>query len=231
MLPFLRELGYPIPDFDFLVDGVTSISADIHKYGMTPKGSSTLLFRNERIWKHQFHAYTTWMGGIYASPTMSGTRPGAIIAGAWAGMRALGKEGYLKMAKQTMEAALKLREGISKFDELEILGEPVMTVHSFKSVAEDLNIFALGSALHKRGWILDKLQFPSALHQIVMPHQIEVVDDFLADLDWAIKYTREHPELAKEGEAAMYGMMATFDDRKQLENVVINFLADLYKTR
>ncbi len=231
MLPFLRELGYPIPDFDFLVPGVTSISADIHKYGMTPKGSSTLLFRNERVWKSQFHAWTKWMGGIYASPTMGGTRPGSILAGAWAGMKHMGKDGYLEMAQKTMEAAISLRKGISSHKELEILGDPVMTVHSFKSVDKDVNIFALGDVLKMRGWMLDKLQFPGALHQIVIPFQYKVVDEFLSDLDWAIEYTKEHPEMANEGTAGMYGMMAQFDDREKIEDLVLNFLADQYKSR
>ncbi len=231
MLPFLEKLGYDIPPFDFRVDGVTSISADIHKYGMTPKGSSTLLFKNQRLWKNQFHAYTKWMGGIYASPTMGGTRPGSILAGAWAGMMELGEDGYLQMAKQTKEATDKIIDFIEKHPDLEVMGSPIMTVFSFRSTNDDLHIFALGDVLKKKGWMLDKLQFPPALHCIVVPHQAEVVDDFLKALDESIEYTKDHPELKEQGDAAMYGMMASFDDRDQLENVVVNFLADQYKSR
>ncbi len=231
MLPFLEELGYEIPEFDFRVPGVTSMSADIHKYGMTPKGSSTLLYKRERIWKNQFHAYTEWMGGVYASPTMSGTRPGSIIAGAWAGMKQMGMDGYLQMAKQTKEATDKLIKEIDAKPELEVLGDPVMTVFSFRSVDDELEIFALGDVLKKKGWMLDKLQFPKALHCIVVPHQAEVVDDFLEVLDESIDYTKKHPELAQKGDAAMYGMMATLEKRDSLDRMVNGFLADQYKSR
>ncbi|XP_027350832.1 sphingosine-1-phosphate lyase isoform X2 [Abrus precatorius] len=93
VLPFARELGYQIPPFDFSVKGVSSISVDVHKYGLAPKGTSVVLYRNHEIRKHQFVAVTEWSGGLYVSPTIAGSRPGSLIAGAWAAVMSLGKEG------------------------------------------------------------------------------------------------------------------------------------------
>ena len=103
LLPWLKKLGNPIPDFDFSVPGVTSISADIHKYGFAAKGASTVLYRDEELRKHQYFAYTEWPGGLYASPTATGTRPGGAIAAAWATLQHMGQDGYLEIARKIMD--------------------------------------------------------------------------------------------------------------------------------
>ena len=120
----MKKLGYPIPDFDFKVPGVTSISADIHKYGFAAKGASVVLYRTKELHKYQFFIYTEWPGGIYASPSMAGTRPGGAIAAAWAAMKSLGEDGYLKLAQQIMETTKELISGIKSIPELSILGNP-----------------------------------------------------------------------------------------------------------
>ncbi len=227
MLPFVRKLGYDIPDFDFSVPGVTSISADVHKYGYGPKGSSTILYRRDKIWKYQFSVYTDWSGGVYISPTMRGTRPGGAIAAAWAAMKSLGIEGYMKLAKTVMEAAKKLMNGIEEIPELSILGKPVMSVFSFTS--EKLNIFQLGDVLDEKGWHLDRIQFPSALHMMVNPYHAKVIDLFLKDLKDAVNIVLKNPEEIAQGEAAMYGMIASLPDRGKVRDYIINFLKDQYK--
>ena len=105
MLPFAHKLGYPIPPFDFTVHGVTSISVDIHKYGLGPKDTSVVLYRNHEIRKQQFVAVTEWSGGLYVSPTVAGSRPGGLIAGAWEAMMTIGEEGYLEAARKVMEVS------------------------------------------------------------------------------------------------------------------------------
>ncbi|MFX0032126.1 MAG: pyridoxal phosphate-dependent decarboxylase family protein [Candidatus Hodarchaeota archaeon] len=227
MLPFVKKLGYKVPEFDFSVPGVTSISADVHKYGYGAKGASTILYRNDKIWKHQFSVYTDWSGGVYISTTMRGTRPGGAIAAAWVAMRSLGIDGYLKLAKIVMDATRKLIDGVKQIPELYILGEPVMSVFSFTS--DEINIFQLGDELDKRGWHLDRIQFPSALHMMVNPHHADVIDDFLNDLRDAIEAVRKHPEKISDGEAAMYGMIASLPDRAKVKNFIINFLKTQYK--
>ncbi len=227
MLPFVRKLGYDIPDFDFSVPGVTSISADVHKYGYGPKGSSTILYKRDKIWKYQFSVYTDWSGGVYISPTMRGTRPGGAIAAAWAAMKSLGVEGYMKLAKTVMEAAKKLMNGIEDIPELSILGKPVMSVFSFTS--EKLNIFQLGDVLDEKGWHLDRIQFPSALHMMVNPYHAKIIDLFLKDLKDAVNIVLKNPEEIAQGEAAMYGMIASLPDRGKVRDYIINFLKDQYK--
>ncbi|UCC18224.1 MAG: aspartate aminotransferase family protein [Promethearchaeota archaeon] len=229
MLPFVKKLGYEVPDFDFSVPGVSSISADVHKYGYGAKGASTILYRKERIWKHQFSVYTNWTGGIYISPSMRGTRPGGAIAAAWAAMKHLGMDGYLNLAKIVMDASKKLIEGIEKISELYILGKPVMSVFSFAS--DEIDIYHLGDRLDKKGWHLDRIQFPNALHMMVNPHHVKIVDIFLKDLRETVKEVVENPGESTDGDAAIYGMVASLPDRDKVKDYIINFLKSQYKIK
>jgi glutamate/tyrosine decarboxylase-like PLP-dependent enzyme len=227
MLPFVRMLGYEVPDFDFSIPGVTSISADVHKYGYGAKGASTILYRSEKLWQHQFSVYTDWSGGVYISTTMRGTRPGGAIAAAWVAMRKLGLNGYLKLAKIVMNTTEKLIDGINQIPELFIIGKPIMSVFSFTS--NELNIFQIGDVLDEKGWHLDRIQFPSALHMMVNPHHAEVVDTFLKDLNDAVSQVRDNPEEVSDGESAMYGMIASLPDRGKVKKFIVNFLRTQYR--
>ncbi|MFX1575138.1 MAG: pyridoxal phosphate-dependent decarboxylase family protein [Promethearchaeota archaeon] len=227
MLPFAKKLGYEIPDFDFSVPGVTSISADVHKYGYGAKGASTILYQKERVWKHQFSVYTDWSGGIYISPSMRGTRPGGAIAAAWAAMKGLGFEGYMNLAKIVMDASKRLIRGINQIPELYIIGKPVISVFSFTS--DKIDIYQLGDLLDKKGWHLDRIQFPNALHMMVNPHHAEIVDKFLTDLKWAVNQVVESPGKSSDGDAAIYGMVASLPDRNKVKDYIVNFLKSQYK--
>ena len=229
MLPFVKKLGYEVPDFDFSVPGVTSISADVHKYGYGAKGASTILYRKERIWKHQFSVYTDWTGGIYISPSMRGTRPGGAIAAAWAAMKHLGRDGYLNLAKIVMDASKKLINGINQIPELYIIGEPVMSVFSFTS--DKIDIYQLGDRLDKKGWHLDRIQFPNALHMMVNPHHTEIVDTFLKDLRETVNDVVQNPGESTDGDAAIYGMVASLPDRDKVKDYIVNFLKSQYKIK
>jgi glutamate/tyrosine decarboxylase-like PLP-dependent enzyme len=180
LLPFARRLGYPIPAFDFSVPGVTSLSADLHKYGYAAKGASLILYRAAELRRHQLTAYTNWPGGIYASPTMLGTRPGGAIAAAWAVIHYLGEDGYLRLTKTTMETAARLRAGIDAIPGLHVLSDPDMSVMAIASGT--LNVYELADEMTARGWHLDRQQFPPSLHLTVHPGHAPVVDAFLADL-------------------------------------------------
>ena len=229
MLPFAKKLGYKIPEFDFSVPGVTSISADVHKYGYGAKGASTILYRRERVWKHQFSVYTEWSGGIYISPSLRGTRPGGAIAAAWAALRHLGMNGYLKLAKIVMAASKKLIKGINQISELYIIGKPVMSVFSFTS--DKLDIYQLGDLMDKKGWHLDRIQFPNALHMMVNPHHAEIVDTFLKDLQETVKEVINNPGKPSDGDAAIYGMIASLPNRDKVKDYIVNFLKSQYKIK
>lgn len=229
MLPFAKKLGYKIPEFDFSVPGVTSISADVHKYGYGAKGASTILYRRERVWKHQFSVYTEWSGGIYISPSLRGTRPGGAIAAAWAALRHLGMNGYLNLAKIVMDASKKLIKGINQINELYIIGKPVMSVFSFTS--DKLDIYQLGDLMDKKGWHLDRIQFPNALHMMVNPHHAEIVDTFLKDLQETVKEVINNPGKSSNGDAAIYGMIASLPNRDKVKDYIVNFLKSQYKIK
>ena len=229
MLPFVRILGYDVPDFDYSVPGVTSISADVHKYGYGAKGASIITYRKERLWKYQFCVYTDWSGGVYISPTMRGTRPGGPIAAAWASLKSLGLNGYLKTAKKVMDATDELIVGIKDIPELYILGKPVMSVFSYRS--DKIDTFALGDVMERKGWHLDRLQYPAALHQMVNPHHADVVKPFLKDLKESVDEIVENPQEIDDGSAAMYGMVASMPDRKKVKDYLLNFVKSQYKVK
>jgi glutamate/tyrosine decarboxylase-like PLP-dependent enzyme len=189
MLPFVRKLGYPLPAFDFSLPGVTSISADLHKYGYTAKGASVILYRNKALRRHQMFAYTDWPGGIYASATMAGTRPGGTIASAWAVMNYLGEEGYLRIADEVMQTVTKLRQGIDAIAGVQVLGEPDMSVMAIAS--DELDIYQIGDEMGVRGWHLDRQHFPACLHLTVHRGHVAVADDFLHDLAASVVQVRK----------------------------------------
>jgi len=229
LLPFVRKLGYNIPDFDFSVSGVTSISADIHKFGYGPKGTSTILYRNDNLLKYQYSATIDWSGGIYASPAMQGTRPAGPIAAAWAGLNALGESGYLKLAKIVMDATKKLIAGIEQIPELYILGKPDMSLFSFTS--DKFHMYNLADTMEKRGWHLDRLQFPPAIHMTIYPHQSKVVEPFLKDLNECVDEVMKNPEKKAEGQSALYDMLASVTDRQSVKEFILDSLKSMYKAK
>lgn len=184
ILPFARKLGYPIPAWDFSLEGVTSISADVHKYGYSAKGASVILYRNAELRKHQFFVYTEWSGGIYGSPTMTGTRPGGVIASAWAALKSIGMEGYLEMADATLKATKQIKAGIESIPGLKIIGEPQASLLAFAS--DEFDIFAVGDELNLRGWHFDRQQSPNSLHLTVSQIHRDKAEPFLADLRDAV---------------------------------------------
>jgi glutamate/tyrosine decarboxylase-like PLP-dependent enzyme len=186
LLPFFERLGEPVPPFDFRVPGVTTLSADVHKYGYCIKGASVILHREEEnLRKHQLFLFDRWPGGTYGSFAMAGARPAAPIAAAWAVMNHLGEEGYLRLARRVRDTTRRLREGIAAIPGLRVLGEPVMSVLAFGS--DSLDVFAVGDAMDAKGWHLDRQKGPDALHLMVSPEHDRVVDAFLGDLREAVR--------------------------------------------
>jgi len=224
LLPFIRKLGYSVPDFDFTVPGVTSISADVHKYGFAAKGASVILYRNRNIRRHQFFVYPDWPGGLFGSPTMTGTRPGGAIAAAWAVMHHLGEEGYLKLAKVIMDTARKLMEGIQAIPGLYILGKPDMSVFAFGS--DTLDVYALADAMDARGWHLNRQQLPPCLHMMVTPAHSGIVEAFLNDLTHASAQVAAN-QPTEGGSAAMYGMLGSLPERKIVRQFILDFMDKL----
>src|SRR3546814_1512258 len=156
LLPFWARLGEPVPAWDLSVPGVTSLSADIHKYGWCFKGASVLLHADPEMVRHQYFLYDAWPGGLYGSATTAGTRPAAPIAAAWATISHLGEAGYLRLAGEVRDATRRYRAGIEAIDGLTITGDPVMGVMEIASDVHDLS--AVGDVMEERGWKLDRQQ-------------------------------------------------------------------------
>jgi sphinganine-1-phosphate aldolase len=213
LLPWVQRLGRELPAWDLRVPGVTSISADLHKYGFAAKGASVVVYRDAALRRHQFQVETSWPGGVWLSPTIAGTRPGGAIAGAWATLRAFGVDGYLDLHRELLETSDRLQRGIAAIDGLGILGEPPAGVFAVASTTDEVDVYAVADAMEARGWHPDRLLRPPALHVMVTPvHVGEVADRFLADLAAAVDEVRGRPELSTQGQAAMYGMVATLPE-------------------
>jgi glutamate/tyrosine decarboxylase-like PLP-dependent enzyme len=228
MLPFLRALGRDITDFDFSVPGVTSISADVHKYGYAAKGASVILYRDMSYLRHQFFICHDFPGGIFASPAMLGTRPGGAVAAAWAAMMSIGFEGYKHIAQETIAITDKLREGIDAIDGLEVLGNPAMSVFSYHSTDAKVNIHAVGDQMEAKGWHDDRQQKPDSLHAMVTPNHAQAMEQYLSDLEDAVETVRAQPDLAYEGGAAMYGMVTRMPLKGMIEANVLAMMEQMY---
>ena len=190
--PWAEELGYPVPPWDFRVPGVTSISADTHKYGYALKGTSTLLYRTKDLRRHQYFTYPDWPGGLYLSPGLAGSRSGGLIAATWAAMVTTGRPGYLAAAKSTLETAAEIRAGIEAVDGLRVMGNPLFLI-AFEA-DDDLDIYLVNDALKRAGWRMNALQLPPALHFCVTRPNTKpgVAQAFLADLATAVQYARDN---------------------------------------
>lgn len=204
MLPVLASLGHEVPPFDLSVPGVTSLSADLHKYGYGPKGSSTVLYADRRLRRSQLTAQVGWPGGALASPTLLGTRAGGAIAGAWAALHHLGLEGYQELFREVGATAAALRRGIEAIGDLQVVGDPPGPVFAFGSAERD--VFAIADAMEEEGWRMDRQVDPDCLHLVVNPVHTTVVAPFLADL--AAAHAAAPPRPATRGAAVVYGVTA-----------------------
>ena len=184
LLPFLERLGHPVPPFDFRVPGVTTISADVHKYGYCTKGASVIAHREQATLRYQMFLYDQWPGGLYGSMAMAGARPAAPIAAAWAVLRYLGEEGYVRLARVVLDTTRRLREGIASTPPLRLVGDPDASLLAF--TADDVDVMAVGDVMDDRGWHLDRQKDPSALHLMVTPNHAKIVHAFLKDLREAV---------------------------------------------
>ncbi|HKA84222.1 MAG TPA: aminotransferase class V-fold PLP-dependent enzyme [Acidimicrobiales bacterium] len=190
LLPFLERLGEAMPPWDFRVEGVTSVSADVHKYGWCFKGASLLVHRDEDQLRRQYFLFDGWPGGLYGSATTAGTRPAAPIAAAWATVSHLGLDGYLRLADQVRAVSRRIRDGVDGIQGLRVTGDPVPGVLQIAADADPatgapvLDIGAVGDVMDDRGWHLDRQQ--GGLHAILSPSHVAVADEFLSDLAAAV---------------------------------------------
>ncbi len=227
VLPFAEKLGFDVPLFDFRLKGVTSMSADTHKYGYAAKGTSVIMYRGEELRHFQYYTATDWPGGLYFSPTFAGSRPGALSAACWASLLSIGEKGYLTATRQIMDTADKIKQGINQIPELYILGKPLWVI-AFG--AKKLNIYRVLDEMSQKGWSLNGLHKPSCVHiAITLLHTREgVCQRFIDDLKQAVEQVKTMPD-TKKGMAPVYGMAATLPARGVVSDILKKYLDTYYK--
>ncbi|KAI6250272.1 Sphingosine-1-phosphate lyase [Erysiphe necator] len=242
LIPFLEKSGFETMPFDFRLKGVTSISCDTHKYGFAPKGNSTILYRNAALRKYQYFISPDWPGGVYASPSIAGSRPGALLAGCWASMMCLGESGYTESCSQIVGTTKNIISALQTSpvlsSDLKIIGKPLVSVVAFTS--DTLNIYDISDSMSCRGWHLNNLQSPPAVHVAVTLPMCKVWDKLIEDLEAVIEEEREKERVRKvEGKmakvktvgdsAALYGIAANMPNKSIVIELATGFLNTLYK--
>jgi len=221
-LPWVRQLeGYELPPFDFSIPGVTSISCDTHKYGYAAKGTSVLLFSKKDIRHHMYFVATEWPGGIYATSTMPGSRVGAVIAACWAALVYTGKKGYRDTAAQIMETQSRLKRGLNEMKGVKMVGDSHTSVIAWTTT--EVNVYSVADYMSKRGWHLNVLQKPKAVHICLTARHVGKENKILEDWEWAMEQAKRNPTM-EGGKAPMYGMMATLPDRSLLTEMAWAFI-------
>jgi glutamate/tyrosine decarboxylase-like PLP-dependent enzyme len=199
-LTFLERLGESIPLWDFRVDGVTSISVDLHKYGYTSKGASVIMHRNRQLRSYQTFVTDNWLGGFYGSSGVLGTKSGGPMASAWAVMNYLGDEGYLRLTESARATTRQLADAIEKIDGLHLRAYPDSTLLSFG--AQNFDVFAVADELAKTGWYVDRQAPPDSLHCTVNAVHHQVIEEFIVDLSHAVTKVRD---AGSTGSVGAYG--------------------------
>ncbi|KAM4730348.1 sphingosine-1-phosphate lyase 1 isoform 2-T2 [Anableps anableps] len=230
LIVFMEKAGYSLAPFDFRVKGVTSISADTHKYGYAPKGSSVILYSDKKYRQYQYFVAPDWQGGIYASPSVAGSRPGGIIAACWATMMYMGESGYVDATRKIISTARKIRNELKKIKGVFVFGNPEVSVVAIGS--EVFDIFRLSNALTSKGWNLNTLQYPSSIHICctVLHTQPGVADRFVREVKEQVAIIMENPKEKTTGMGAIYGMAQSIPDRSLVTEISKGFLDCLYST-
>jgi glutamate/tyrosine decarboxylase-like PLP-dependent enzyme len=227
VLPWARRLGYDVPPFDFSVPGVTSMSADTHKFGYAAKGTSVVLYRGAELRRHQYFTATEWPGGLYFSPTLAGSRPGGLSAACWAAMVATGEDGYLEATGRVLETGAAIRDGIAAIPRLRVLGNPLWVI-AFAS--DTVDVYRVLEHMTRRGWSLNGLHRPAAVHLCVTLRHTEpgVAERFLADLEASVAEALSQPP-RDQGLAPVYGLAATLPFRGVVRDLLKRYIDLLYR--
>ncbi|SCU87912.1 LADA_0E06986g1_1 [Lachancea dasiensis] len=233
VIAHMEKAGFKdLPPFDFRVPQVTSISCDTHKYGFAPKGSSIILYRNRELRMHQYFLSSDWVGGLYGSPTLAGSRPGALVVGCWATMVRMGERGYVDSCREIVHTARRLKNFIhDNIPELQILGDPLCSVVSFTS--DKINVHELSDRLAQQGWHFSALQNPPALHLAVTWLTRPVMSELTQTLQSLVKELSANSDQkpSSNGTSALYGVAGSVQTKGVVDRLLVGFLDTLYKTK
>jgi sphinganine-1-phosphate aldolase len=218
---FLINFSYV--KYDFRLEGVTSISADFHKYGQSPKGASSIMYRNKELMKYQYFIDETWSGGIYASTAFAGSRCGNIVALTWATLMYHGNLGYLANYNNIMALKSYFINKIHKISELYIYGNPVLSIIAVNS--NELNINTIAEDLKKKSWEVNVIQNPRGFHFCITSyHSKEVLDNFFYDLTNIINNLKKTNKGNEKYSPCIYGTMEKINDSDIMNDVITDYL-------
>lgn len=186
--PFARMLGRPVPAFDFAIDGVCSLSADLHKFGLCPKPASTVFYRSAEHARFHSFEFSGWPNGRFYTTTIVGTRPAGGVAAAWAVFKHLGIGGYKRIAADLLAHVDDYRAGIAAIPGLKVVGDPHLSIVAFGS--DEIDIFRVAEVMAEKGWLPGLLQRPKAIHRMVSRLHVPVIDEYLSDLRAAVERVR-----------------------------------------
>ncbi|KAK4295499.1 hypothetical protein Pmani_031937 [Petrolisthes manimaculis] len=229
LLPFMERAGFPIQPFDFRVPGVVVISADTHKYGNAPKGSSVLMYSSPEYRHYQYFVTPDWPGGIYATPSVPGSRSGALVANCWAALLYQGFDGYTAKTKKIITTARRIKEQLRSLPRIEVMGDPLTSIVAFKGNGVD--ILKVGDILNEHGWHLTFTQYPPGLHICLTTLQAtdSFPDMFVSAVKEAVKEVVSHPQ-ETTGLGKVYGTAAGIPDKNLVGEAAKIFLHCYYKT-
>lgn len=224
ILPFLKKIGVLNYEFDFNLSGVSSISIDPHKYGYSMKGSSIILYNSKLLRKYQYYINSSWNGGIYATPTISGSRSGVIVATTWMSLMYHGLSGYTEAALNIIKLKNSIVHQVMKIKGLIIIGTPVSSVIAFRS--DEFDIYVVGTEMTKKGWNLNILQNPSSFHLCITLLHVKnkIKNRFVSDLIESVNVARESSGNLLEGTCAIYGMTKSVGNRDIIDEVASGYL-------
>ena len=224
LLPYFRTLGDDIPPYDFKVDGVTSMSMDLHKYAFASKGASVVLYRNAALRAYQIWACATWAGYSVVNAAVQSSKSGGPVAGAWGVLNSIGDDGYLEIARRMRECREGLAAGIAKIPGLKVLSRPQMAMLAFTST--DTNVFHIVDEMIERKWYV-QAQFkrdpsPANIHLSIGPTNLKWVDAFLKDLAESVEAARKLPD--SELAASMAGVFKDLDPTQISDETVAQMM-------
>ncbi|MFT7519270.1 MAG: sphinganine-1-phosphate aldolase [Kiritimatiellia bacterium] len=197
VLQFFRKMGADVPAFDFSVDGVTSISMDLHKYAYCPKGASVILHKNKELRKFQIYVCASWSGYTLANATVQSSKTGGPMAAAWAVMHHVGMDGYEAICADLLTCSRQVVAAIRDIDGLQVLSDPQMCLVAFKSTDPEVNVFHITDLMTKRGWYvqaqLSMANSPANIHLTLTPANVPHMTEFIQDLTECVSEARTTP--------------------------------------
>ena len=224
LIPFIDKYKY----INFSLSGITSISMDTHKYGYSLKGSSILLFKNEKIKKYQHYINKNWNGGVYATPTLMGSKSGGLIAATWASLLYTGYNKFRSYAQNIQNNLEFIKYKFKDNEDINIVGDPNLNIIAFSS--KKFNIYSIISEMKKRRWSLTVMQYPSSFHLcLTIMHTKEICEKFCEDLEKSIEIVKNNKDEKLEGTLSLYGSSQALKESFFIEEVIHDFIFLLSK--